>query len=104
MKKGMTMHTGIFTGNYVKNMTLKEYHSGKRMSRMELLRTKCTRFFENSQSSVISRLKLDDQILFLFVKTRKRLRSDINIPGDTRVNQRETGKIEKYEMLPRTWA
>ena len=37
-KRGMTMYAGIFTGNYAKNMTFKEYNSGTSMSQMESLR------------------------------------------------------------------
>ena len=71
----MAMYAGIFIGHYAKNMALKKYQSGTSMSQMELLRKKCTRFFENLQSSVISRLKLDDLILFLLIERRRGLRS-----------------------------
>ena len=62
------MYAGIFSGNYAKNMTSKEYNSGTSMSQVELLRTKITRFCGILQSSVIPRLKLDGQILFLLIK------------------------------------
>lgn len=55
------------------------------MSQMELLRTKCTRFFKNVQSSVISRLKLDNQIVFID-KNKSVKMIDINIPGDIGVS------------------
>ena len=59
--------------------------SGTSMSQMELLRTKCTRFFKNVQSSVISRLKLDNQIVFID-KNKSVKMIDINIPGDIGVS------------------
>ena len=37
------MYAGIFAVHYVKNMAMKEHHSGTNMSQMELLITKCTR-------------------------------------------------------------
>ena len=40
---------------------------------MELLGTKCTRFSEISQSSVMLRLKIEDQILFID-KTEKEVK------------------------------
>ena len=55
---------------------------------------------------MIPRLRLDDKILLLLIKTRRIV--DVTIPGDTRVNEREVGKTEKYEMLKdeiaRMWA
>ena len=74
-KRGMTMYAGIFTGNYAKNMTFKEYNSGTSMSQMESLRKKGTRFCGILQSSRIPRLKLHDQILLLLTKPRRKLRS-----------------------------
>lgn len=55
------------------------------MSQMELLRTKCTRFFKNVQSSAISRLKLDNQIVFIGENKSVKM-IDINIPGYIGVN------------------
>ena len=52
-KKGMTIHSGIFIGNYVKNMAFKVHRTGTSMNQMDLLRTKGTRFCGISQSSVI---------------------------------------------------
>ena len=69
------MYAGIFIGNYAKNMTSKEHNSGTSMSQMELLRTKGSRFCGILQSSVILRLKLEDQILFILIKPRRKLRS-----------------------------
>ena len=55
---------------------------------------------------MIPRLTLDDKILLLLIKTRRIV--DVTIPGDTRVNEREVGKTEKYKMLKdeitRMWA
>ena len=55
---------------------------------------------------MIPRLTLDDKILLLLIRTRRIV--DVTIPGDTRVNEREVGKTEKYEMLKdeiaRMWA
>ena len=67
-KKRHEMYASLFIGNYAKNMTSKEHNSGTSMSQMELLRTKGTRFCGILQSSVIPRLKLDDQILLLLIK------------------------------------
>ena len=66
-KRGMTMYAGIFMGNYAKNMTSKEHNNGTSMTQIELLRTKDTRF------SVIPRLRLDEKILFLLIKPRRKL-------------------------------
>ena len=44
IKGSMTIYTGIFIGDYVKNMALKEHHSATKISQMELLRMKGTRF------------------------------------------------------------
>ena len=46
---------------------------------------------------MIPRLTLDDKILLLLIKTRRIV--DVTIPGDTRVNEREVSKTEKYKML-----
>ena len=43
-KLGMAIYAGIFIGDYARNMTFKEHHSGTRVSQMELLRIKGTRF------------------------------------------------------------
>ena len=61
------MYAGIFMGNYAKNMTFKEHNNGTSMTQIELLRTKDTRF------SVIPRLRLDEKILFLLIKPRRKL-------------------------------
>ena len=81
------MYAGIFIGSYAKNMAFKEHNSCTSMSQMELFRTKGTRFCGILQSSVILRLKLDDQILLLLIKPWWKL------------NEREVGKTEKYNVL-----
>ena len=48
--------------------------SGTSMIQMELLRTKSTRFCGILQFSAIPRLKFDDQILFLLIKLKRKLR------------------------------
>lgn len=58
----MKIYSGIFIRDYAKNMAMKKYHSGTSMSQMELTR-----------SSVIPRLDLNDQILFLLIKPRRRV-------------------------------
>ena len=58
-----------------KKYDFKEHNSGTSMSQMELLRTKGTRFCGILQSIVIPRLRLDDQILLLLLKPRRKLRS-----------------------------
>ena len=71
----MTVYAGIFIQDYAKNMAFKEHNCGTSMSQMELLRTNVTRFCGILQSSVIPRLKLNDQVLFLLIKPRRKLRS-----------------------------
>ena len=68
-------YDNVFIGNYAKNRTSKECDSGVSMNQMGLLRRKGTRFCEVLQSSVIPRLKFDDQILYLLIKPRRKLRS-----------------------------
>ena len=73
-------------------MALKEHHSGKSMSQLKLLRTKL--YFGILQSSVISILKLDYQILLIIDKTKKEVKNtDVTTPGDVWVNEREVGKV-----------
>ena len=67
------MYADIFLKDYAKNMVFKQQNSGSSMSQMELLRTKGIRLCGILQSSVISRLKLDDQILLLLIKPRRKL-------------------------------
>ena len=69
------MYAVIFIGSYAKNMTSKEHSSDMSMSQIELLRRKGTRFCVILQSSVIPRLKLDDQMLLLLIKPKRKLRS-----------------------------
>ena len=65
------------------------------MNQMELIRKSLTKFYEALQSSVILRLKLDDQIFFSD-KTKKEVKIiDVIIPVIIRVGERELGKIEK---------
>ena len=54
-------------------MAFKEHNSGTSMSQMELLRAKSTRFCVILQPSVIPRLKLNDKILLLLIKPRRKL-------------------------------
>ena len=72
------MYVGIFTRDYAKSMTLKEHNSATIMNHKELLRTKCTRFCGILLSRVIPRMKLDDQILLLLIKPRRKLRSKMS--------------------------
>ena len=69
------MYAVIFIGSYAKNLTSKEHNSGMSMSQIELLRTSDTRFCGILQSSVIPRLKVDDQMLLLLIKPKRKLRS-----------------------------
>ena len=75
IKTGMTVYAGIFNGDYAKNMAFKDHISGTSKSQMELLRTKGTGFCGILQSSVIPRLKLDDQIFLFLIKPTRKLRS-----------------------------
>ena len=69
------MYAVIFIGSYAKNLTSKEHNSGMSMSQIKLLRTNDTRFCGILQSSVIPRLKVDDQMLLLLIKPKRKLRS-----------------------------
>ena len=95
-------------------MALKKHHKRTTMNQMELLRAKFARLCWILQSSVVSRLKLDNQIIDIqssvvsrlkldnqiIDKTKKEVKIvDINIPGDVRVNKRKVRKVEKYKML-----
>ena len=71
----MAMYTGIFIGNYAKNMAFMEHSSDRSMGQMDLLRKKDRRFCGILQSSVITRLNLDDKVLLLFIKPWSKLRS-----------------------------
>ena len=73
-KRGMVMYAGIFIGNCGKKVTFRQHNSGTKMSQMELLRRKDKRFVGILQFSVIARLKLHGQILFLLIKSRRKLR------------------------------
>ena len=82
------MYADIFIRHYVKSIAFKEHNSDTSIKQMDLLRTKGTKFCGISQSSVIPRLKLDDQILFFIDKTKKEVKNiDVTIPGDVRVNE-----------------
>ena len=69
------MYVGIFNGDYAKNMAFKEHISSTSKSQMELLRTKGPGFYGILQSSVIPRLKLDDQIFLFLIKPTRKLKS-----------------------------
>ena len=75
IKRGMAMYVGIFIGDYVKSTTFKKHNSGPSMNLMELLRAKGTRLCGFLKSSVMRRLNLDNEILLLLKKIRKKLRS-----------------------------
>ena len=67
----------VYSSVNIQNMDFKTHNSATSMSQMELLRTNGTRFCEILQSSVIPRLMLDDQILLLLIKPRRKLKSQI---------------------------
>ena len=77
----MTINSGIFIGDDVKNMVLKEPHSGASMNQMELLRTKVTKFCGILQSIVTPTLTIDHQILLLLIKPIRSLRSKMEVYG-----------------------
>ena len=81
IKRDMTINSGIFIGDDVKNMVLKEPHSGASMSQMELFRTKVTRFCGILQSIVTPTLTIDHQILLLLIKPIRSLRSKMEMYG-----------------------
>ena len=60
----MATYSGIFIRDYAKSMAMKKYHSGTSMSQIELM-----------ISSIIPRLNLNDQILLLLIKPRRRVTS-----------------------------
>ena len=84
MKRDMATYLGIFIGDDLKNMVLKEPHSGTSMSLMMLLRTKVSenkQFCGILQSIATPTLKLDQHILLLLIKPRRRLRSKMAMYG-----------------------
>ena len=86
----MAMYTGIFIGNYTKNMTSKEHNNCTSMSQIELLRTKGTRFCGISQSSVDTKIEARRLDTVVIDKTKKKVKIvDFTILGDKRVNERE---------------
>ena len=96
-KRGMAMYASIFIWDYVKNMALKEHHSGTRISQMGLLRKKILRDFTIQCDTKIEAWRPDIAIID---KTKKEVKIiDVTIPGDVRVNKRNVGKTEKYKMV-----
>ena len=80
----MTMYADAFIRDYTK-----KHHSGAYVTQIELLRAKVTRLCGILKSSVIRRLKLDNQILLLLIKKKKVEIIDVTLTGDIQVSKRE---------------
>ena len=99
-KRDMTMYAGIFTGDYVK----KHRFQGA----PQLYEHESDRVIENEVYKILWDFTTQDDIkiearrpgIVIIDKTEKELRIlDVTIPGDVRVNEREIGKSEKYQIL-----
>ena len=80
------MYAGIFIGDYAKNRVLKEHHSGTK--------TKCTGFYGILQSSAISKLARQWDIVIIDKSNKKVKITNVTIPGESLVNEREIDKIK----------
>ena len=71
-KEGMITWRGISTGNFVVNVDWKELMAGRTRSRREGWKVKTSSYCGISQSSVIGKLRHEDQTLSLLIR-RERL-------------------------------
>ena len=72
IKEGMITWHGILPGNFVVKVNWKEV-TGMNRSRRESWKVKISRNCEISQSSVIGKLRQEDQTLSLLIRRRERL-------------------------------
>ena len=82
---------GISTGNFRGKVDWKELIAGINRSRREWWKVKTSRYCGISQSSVIGKLRQEDQTLF-FIDIK-------GGEGDDRVKDKELEKLEKYQLL-----
>ena len=82
---------GISTGNFRGKVDWKELIAGMNRSRREWWKVKTSRYCGISQSSVIGKLRQEDQTLF-FIDIK-------GGEGDDRVKDKELEKLEKYQLL-----
>ena len=73
IKEGMITWHGISTANFVVNVDWKELIAGMNRSRREWWKVKTSRYCGISQSSVIGKLRQEDQTLSLLIRRRERL-------------------------------
>ena len=73
--------------------------AGMNRSRKEWWKVKVSRYCGISQSSVIGKLRQEDQILSLLKKEREVVIIDVAIQGDDRVKDKELEKLKKYQLL-----
>lgn len=98
-KRDMTMYAGIFTGDYVK----KHRFQGA----PQLYEHESDRVIENEVYKILWDFTTQDDIkiearrpgIVIIDKTEELRILDVTIPGDVRVNEREIGKSEKYQIL-----
>ena len=99
VKEGMITCHGVSTGNLV-NVDWKELIAGMNRSRRAWWKVKTSRYCGISLSSVIGKLRREEQTLSLLIrKERKVVIIDVAIPGDDRVKDKELEKLEKYQLL-----
>ena len=84
------MYAGIFIGDYAKNRVLKERHSGTK--------TKCTGFYGILQYSAISKLARQWDIVIIDKSNKKVKITNVTIPGESLVNEREIGMTEQDKI------
>ena len=94
-------HDGISTGNFVVNVDWKELIAGMNRRRREWWKVKTSRHYGISQSSVIGKLRQEDQALSLLIRRREAevVIIDVPIPGDDKVKDKELEKLQKYQLL-----
>ena len=91
----MAIYTGIFIGDYVKNMA-PQWYEHEPDGVIENERYKILWDFRNQCDTKIEARRPD----IIFDKTWKEVEIvDVTIPGDVTGKKRELGKIEKYKML-----
>ena len=104
IKEGMNnVPHGISTGSFVVNVNRKELTTGMNRSRREWWKVKISRYCGISQSSVIGKLRQEDQTLSLLIRLKKEREvviTDVAIRGDDRVkNNKKLKKLEKYQLV-----
>ena len=73
VKEGMITCHGVSTGNSVVNVDWKELIAGMNRSRREWWKVKTSRYCGISLSSVIGKLRQEEQTMSLLIRRRERL-------------------------------